>query len=181
MTDAPNTPDDRPTDLRLADGPGTTAEVEVDAAPAHVWAIVSDPNAPAAFSDEFQHGAWVDEDAELAVGRQFRGTSQRGEFTWTTTCTLVECEPERVFRWAVNDLDDRVATWGFELEPTEAGTTILRQTVTLGPGPSGLTNAIGQNPDAEHQIIEGRLAGLRANMVRTIEGIAGLARARAEG
>lgn len=62
------------------------------------------------------------------------------------------------------------------LEPIPGGTR-LRHLVTLGPGRSGLTWAIRNDPGAEATIIAGRQEALRASMQATVAGIKTLAEA----
>src|SRR3954451_1337936 len=47
--------------LRFEDGPGAVAEVDVDASPRAVWALVSDINLPARFSTEFLGAEWAND------------------------------------------------------------------------------------------------------------------------
>ncbi|MGH8929460.1 MAG: SRPBCC family protein [Egibacteraceae bacterium] len=160
---------------RFADGPSVEVEVYVDASPGCVWRLVTDISLPARFSHEYQGGEWVEGSDGPARGARFTGRNRHpaiGE--WETTCTVVECAPERVFAWAVNDLEHPAASWRFELEPQASGTR-LRQSARLGPGPSGLTWAIKRAPDQEERIVADRLDELRDNMLATLEGIKAIA------
>ena len=92
---------------------------------------------------------------------------------WQATCTIVEFEPERAMTWAVAGPEGPAAQWGFRLEPVEGGTKVT-QTCQLGPGRSGLSPAIDRMPDREHEIIARRLEEHGGNMMRNLEGLAGL-------
>jgi hypothetical protein len=165
----------------LADGPGVVVEIDVDADPATVWALVTDINLPGRFSSEFKGALWAEGSSGPAVGARFVGTSQHkavGE--WQTTSIVVECVDERVFAWNVGDVDRPGAQWRFELEPLHGGRTRLRQAVTLGPGPSGLSPAIEAMPDKEPRILSRRLDEHGANIAATLAGIKELAE-RGEG
>jgi hypothetical protein len=70
-----------------------------------------------------------------------------------------------------------MATWSFALTPTPGGGTALRQSVTLGPAPSGLSVFIDRAPDQEEAIIAHRLGELAKGMEATLEGIKGAAEA----
>jgi len=160
--------------VKYADGPRAEVTIEIDAPPAAVWALVTDVDLPARFSDELQGAEWID-GAEPALGSRFRGTNRHplaGE--WTTESTIVEFDPERAFAWAVGYLDDVAATWRFSLEPTGDGTR-LTMSARMGPGPSGLTPAIEARPDREDDIVDRRLGEWRANMTATVEGMKELA------
>ncbi|MFN0089741.1 MAG: nitroreductase family protein [Acidimicrobiales bacterium] len=162
--------------LTLADGPGVTGELDIEAPPAAVWPLVTDIDLPARFSTEFQGAVWVEGCAGPAVGARFLGTNQhpaRGE--WQTTSFVVECREPEVFAWHVSDPERPGAQWRFELEALHGGRTRLRQHVTLGPGPSGITEAIAALPDKEARIVARRLAEHRANIGRTLAGIKAMA------
>jgi uncharacterized protein YndB with AHSA1/START domain len=157
--------------VRYADGPTVSVDVLIDAPPDMVWALVSDINVPARFSDEFQGAEWDDD-------VHFRGRNRHpaaGE--WETQCTVVEREPDRVFAWAVGDPANPSASWRFELEPEGTGTR-LRQWMRMGPAPSGLTPAIEAMPDKEERIVARRLDEHRFNMLATLAGIKDLAELR---
>lgn len=156
--------------VRFEDGPRAEVDVEVPAPPDEVWPHVADIGLSPRHSDENVRTEWLDGVTEPAVGARFAGFNESGEFRWTTTCTVVACDEPRRFAWVVEDPEDPVGTWGFDLEPTEEGTR-LRQWVELGPGPSGLTAAIARNPDREEQIVARRLEALATSMRRNVEGV----------
>ncbi|MEC7456712.1 MAG: hypothetical protein VYE42_01675, partial [Actinomycetota bacterium] len=76
----------------------------------------------------------------------------------------------RSFGWVTSDPDNPGAQWLFDLERI-AGATRLRFSVTLGPGPSGISRAIAQTPEKTGKIIRRRLQEHRSNMEAVIEGI----------
>jgi uncharacterized protein YndB with AHSA1/START domain len=163
--------------VRYADHPTAEVEVYVDAPPARVWPLVTDVGLPARFSPELVSATWADDAPGPAVGARIVGRSRHpaiGE--WETTSTVVACEPERVFGWAVGDPEQPAATWRFELAAEGSGTR-LRQWVQVGPGRSGLTGAIEARPDKEERIVAARLGEWRAGMTATLTGIKELAEA----
>ncbi|MEU3353000.1 SRPBCC family protein [Streptomyces sp. NPDC037389] len=172
--------------MRYADGPGVHEEVHIGAAPAEVWRLVADIGLPARISTELQRVEWLDGATGPVLGAAFEGHNRHpvgGE--WRTVSYIVALEPERLFGWAVTDPDNRfgggvadpsypLATWKFELRP-EGGGTLLRQSVRVGPAPSGLSAAIGRMPDREEQILAMRLGELREGIRATLEGVRRLA------
>lgn len=168
----PRTYETGPSDpVRLADGPGTSVEVQVDAPPERVWDHVVDLDLPARFSDELLGATWDDPVTAPAVGARFTGRNTHpaiGE--WEVPCFVDAFEEHRVFAWCTSDEDDPGARWRFELEP-EGEVTRLRFSLTMGPGASGLTPAIAARPDKEARIITRRLGEHHANMTRVVEGI----------
>ncbi|AZQ70419.1 SRPBCC family protein [Streptomyces luteoverticillatus] len=178
--------------MRYADGPGVHDEVHIGAAPAEVWRLVADIGLPARISTELQRVEWLDGATGPALGAAFEGHNRHpmaGE--WRTVSHIVALEPERLFTWAVTDPDNRfgggpadpalpLATWKFELLPEDGG-TLLRQSVRVGPAPSGLSVAISRMPDREEQILAMRLGELREGIRATLEGVKRLAEPALDG
>jgi hypothetical protein len=156
---------------RYHEGPSVTVSTVVLATPEVVWPLLIDLNLPAEFSNEFQGAEWLDDGAEPFVGRTFRGHNSHPRIgSWSVTCTVTECEPQRVFGWKVGDVTKPAASWRYTLEPHAEG-TLLTQWAEIGPGPSGLTPMITEHPEQEEAIVASRLDMLRPNMAATIEGI----------
>jgi hypothetical protein len=149
----------------------------IGAAPQWVWQLVSDVRLMPSLSEELQSVEWLDEAARPEVGARFRGHSKHealGE--WATTSTVVECEPERVFAWAVEDPDRPTAVWRFRLEPRDGGTE-LSEWMQMGPARSGLSLAIDRMPEKEQKIVFVRMREFERNMTVTLERIKKLAEA----
>ena len=161
--------------VRYADKPSVELSVEITAPVAAVWELVTDINLPARFSVEFQGADWIDPDGPR-LGARFIGRNARRASEWQTTCTVTWFEPFRTFGYAVNDIDDPVARWRFDLVPNAPGTR-LNMWAEMGPGRSGVTSYIEKYPDREEEIVANRLAEWRTNMTSTLEGIKALAEA----
>ena len=174
MSEVPLTFGSGPSDpLRLADEPGTWAEVEIAAPPARVWALVTDIDLPARFSEEFEGATWTGDGP--ALGASFVGRNRHPAIGEWEVASFVDVYDEgRSFGWATVDASNPGARWRFDLEPTDAGTR-LRFSMTMGPGPSGISIAIEAMPEKEPRILKRRVGEHHANMVRTLEGIAALA------
>jgi nitroreductase len=159
--------------LRFEDGPGAIAEIDIDAAPAVVWSLVSDVNQPTRFSDESIGAEWQSD--ERGVGAVFVGRNHHkavGE--WVVPCIVDCCDEPTAFGWRTSDPDNPGARWRFDLE-LAAGRTRLRFSYIMGPGPSGTTMAITAHPGKEARVLRRRLDEVQANMQRTVEGIKQLA------
>lgn len=140
-----------------------------------VWALIADIALMPRFSTELQHVEWAEGFDTPAIGARFNGANRHprvGE--WTTTSTIVQYDPPRVFGWAVGDPQNPAATWQFELATAENACS-LRYTARIGPGPSGVTMLIERQPDRAAQIITDRLAALSCAMADTLAGVAALA------
>ena len=160
--------------LTFAAGPGVTVEVETKAKPAALWPFISDPDLLARWSDEFMGATW---DGEPGVGQRFTGRNSIEDFgEWETSSVCTHYDENRCFGWKVQrpDADEPGTQWRLELIPL-AGGTRLRFAMRFGPGQSGLTWNISQDPENETAIIRGRQDVHRANMSRCAEGITELA------
>lgn len=157
------------TGARYADKPTVEVVTWIDAPPERVWKLVSDVSLMPAMSDELQSAEWLDGASEPAVGARFVGHSRHEAYgEWETTSHVVECEPPRVFAWAVQDPADPSAVWRFRLTPKDGGTE-LSQWMQMGPGRSGLSFAIDAMPKKEQKIVFVRLREFERNIAITLE------------
>jgi hypothetical protein len=159
--------------VKYADGPTVEVDVFVAASIERVWALVSDIELPARFSNEFLGARWLDDGP--VVGARFEGRNHHDAIgDWETTSFVARYEPPRAFEWAVTDLEQPSASWWFELVAESEGTR-LRQGMRMGPAPSGLSIAINAMPDKEEKIVARRLAEHEQNIRATLDGIKQLA------
>lgn len=163
------------TGARYADLPTVEVRTWIDASPRRVWALVSDIQLMPTLSEELQSIEWLDGASGAAVGARFVGHSKHDALgEWATTSEVIECEPERVLAWAVQDPANPTAVWRFRLEPS-AGGTELSQWMQMGPARSGLSVAIDRMPDKEQKIVFVRMREFEQNMTMTVERIKKLA------
>lgn len=153
----------------MSDSPSVSVETSIAGGADRIYALVSDLDVMGSFNTEFQGGEWIG-GRPATVGASFRGRQKLGEREWETTSTVVTAEPGSCFAWKVGSVGEPVATWTLRLSPTSSGTDVSYSFVH-GPAESGLTAAVAASPDRETEIIEGRLAHLQENMIRTLEGI----------
>ena len=153
----------------FAEAPTTSVERVVPAPIEEVWDRVSDIAFPIEASPELQRVEWLDDHDAPVAGSRFAGHNQRGDFSWTVECEVVACEAPSTFAWSpIDDRGDPLATWRFDLEPVDEGTRVT-QSVTIGPGRSGITWAIRQRPDDEAEIISSRLAQFEEAMAANLD------------
>jgi Polyketide cyclase / dehydrase and lipid transport len=163
----------------LADQPGTYVEAHVDAPPSRVWELVVDLDMPARFSTEFLGARWVD--GGPAVGARFIGRNRHPAIgDWEVPSFVDVYDEGTAFGWATVDAANPGSRWRFDVRPEGDG-TCLRYSMSMGPGPSGITAAITAMPEKEARILQRRIAEHHANMRRTVEGIAALAALAAPG
>ena len=164
--------------LRYADGPSTEASIDIAAPPERVWALVSDLQLPAQFSNEFEGAELLGGAVVPAVGVRFVGRNHHPAIgSWETTSTITSFDPPKVIGYDVDGADGRpAASWRFSLQPTDGGTRVT-QSMRMGPGRSGINPAIDAMPDKESKILHRRLGEHQANMKATLAGIKALAEA----
>lgn len=175
--------------FRVADGAGVTVEIDIDAPPERVWEFVSDINTPGRFSPEAAGAEWQGDDAP-GVGSVFVGRnsstehghpaitevlSRVGSTAWQTTCYVKEWAPGSSFVYDVGDPEVPLATWGFRLEALLGDGSRLGHWVRIGPGASGASRAVAENPAEEGAIITGRFRWIRHNMTLLVQGVKRLA------
>jgi uncharacterized membrane protein len=163
------------TGARYADNPTVQVQTWIGASPRRVWELVSDIELMPTMSQELQSVEWLDGAREPAVGAKFIGRSKHESLgEWATTSHVIECEPQRVFAWAVEDPANPTAIWRFRLEPENGGTE-LSEWMQMGPARSGLSFAIDRMPEKEQKIVFVRMREFEQNMAATLAHIKKLA------
>ncbi|QLL09925.1 SRPBCC family protein [Mycobacterium vicinigordonae] len=163
------------TGARYADNPTVQASTWIDADPQRVWDLVSDIELMPTLSNELQRVEWLDGVTGPRVGARFVGYNEHDAFgKWSSTSQIVSCDEPREFTWAVGEPTYPAATWRFRLTPQDGGTTLSYWT-QMGPGRSGLSNAIDAMPDKEQKIVFVRLREFEAAIDKTLAAIKRLA------
>jgi uncharacterized protein YndB with AHSA1/START domain len=102
--------------------------VAVDAPAELVYELVTDVARMAQWSPENVGCRWLDQPAGPRVGARFRGANRIRWRRWSTTCTVTEAEPGRVFAFSVRygpaPVSLAVSGWSYLLEPTATGCTL---------------------------------------------------------
>jgi uncharacterized protein YndB with AHSA1/START domain len=99
-----------------------TAATRDVAAPAEkVWELVVDLPRMGEWSPENAGGSWCKGATGPALGAVFKGNNKNGVRRWSTTCTVIECKPGKVFEFAVTSGPLGIAHWRYEFEDTEGG------------------------------------------------------------
>lgn len=96
------------------------------ATPETVWALVSDVTRIGEYSPETFEAEWLDGATGPAMGAKFRGhvkRNGRGPIYWAQ-CEVTECEPGRVFGFAVGSAAKPMNTWRYELAASGDGTDV---------------------------------------------------------
>lgn len=159
--------------VRFADGPTTEVRRVLPCPPEQVWPVITDITLPTARSPELHAVKWAEGHDAPVEGAVFVGHNRRGDLAWSAECVITECDPPHRFTWVPGHRAEHGAysAFTFLLDPHQEGTEVT-QRVRLGPGRSGLTWAIRQDPENEEAIIEARLAHFRRAMAETLEEVA---------
>ena len=95
------------------------ARIHIDAPPEAVYAMVSDITRMGTWSPETVSARWVDGATGPTVGAKFKGKNKR-RMSWTTTCTVTDAEPGRVFAFSVGK-----TRWRYEFAGADGGTDVV--------------------------------------------------------
>ncbi|MGB3698449.1 MAG: SRPBCC family protein [Gordonia sp. (in: high G+C Gram-positive bacteria)] len=136
--------------------------VTMHASVEEVWSLVSDVTRIGEFSPETFEAEWLGDAVGPAVGARFRGHVRRNEIgpVYWTTCTVLACEPGRVFEFGVGASANPLTRWGYRLTPRPGGVDV---TETFA-----FTSTLWLRP---YWILLGGLRGrrVRNDMRRTLE------------
>ena len=157
--------------MRMSDRPSVEVHLEVAAPSERVWELVSDVTRVGDWGGECVAAQWLDGADGPAIGVRFLGHQIRHGSKWETPATVIEAKPGVSFAWAVGDPTNPAATWRYQLDADESGSTIVHYRAVMGPGPSGLTALIADRPDREEYLIALRLGEHKQNMMATLQAI----------
>jgi hypothetical protein len=145
-----------------------TAEFRVIAAPADaVWALVSDLPRMGEWSPENAGGTWMKGATGPQVGACFKGTNRNGVRRWSTTATVVACEPARAFEIAVSAGPLSVANWRYEFEETRQGCRVTESWMDRRGTFTALMGRVLGDHSADHARQE--MAATLANLAAAVE------------
>lgn len=134
--------------------PVASADVHIAAAADAVYALITDLEVLTALAAETTAMSWHKGSA-AAPGAVFRGTNRNGSRSWTTTCTVTEAAPGRLFAFDVKSLVIPVAHWRYEIVPADGGCRVTESAWDHRPGwfrgvagiATGVKDRTGANPD----------------------------------
>jgi len=106
-----------------------SSEIQIDATPAVVYALVSDVTRTGDWSPECVRCRWLGGATAAETGARYRGASRNGWRRWTTTSTIRVARPGAELVWDVTYLGRPVARWGYRLGALDGGGTLLVESV----------------------------------------------------
>lgn len=106
---------------------------DIAASPEAVYAAISDVTRMGEWSEECHTCEWHEGVDGPAVGATFDGHNRHGDHEWTTQGKVIEAEPGRAFAFECSMMDFHYSTWGYRIEPTEAGCRVTEWSENLLP------------------------------------------------
>lgn len=102
-----------------------TVERTIAAPVSRVFEAVVDITRMSTWSPECTGAHWLgQQSAPVSVGARFRGSNRRGLLRWSTTCTVLDVSPGRLFAFRVSVLGRPTATWTYTFEAASGGTRV---------------------------------------------------------
>ena len=118
--------------MAIAAAPGVgvddRAEIDIDAPPAMVWALVADIGNMQRWSPETYRTEWLDGATAAAVGARFRGWNRWRGVRWATFCEVEVCEPGREFTFSTRFWGRPGTRWSYTFAAGAAGGTHVTET-----------------------------------------------------
>ena len=106
-----------------------SSSIDIDAAPASVYALLSDVTRTAEWSPECVRCRWLDGATSAAEGVRYRGSSRNGWRRWSTTSTIRVARPAEELTWDVTYVGRPVARWSYSLIELDGERTRLTESV----------------------------------------------------
>jgi hypothetical protein len=149
--------------------------ITVAAAPADVFALVSDVTRTGEWSPQCYQVEWNDDaatdPAARTVGATFTGHNRTPEREWSTVSEVVTCDPGREFSWKVTSSG---VVWGYRLEPVnrrDDATVITEFTAFTPQSEAYFVQKYGDDAAAQEQI---RKDAATSGITETLYAIRGL-------
>ena len=144
--------------------PSATSSVEINAAPATVYGLITDLAAMSEIAEETAVMRWAKGDA-AAPGAVFKGTNRNGWRRWTTKCTITDAAPGERFAFNVSHTGVPVSRWQYDIAPSADGCTVTESTWDRRPGwykaPAGLATGVMNRQGANDDNIQATLQRLK--------------------
>jgi uncharacterized protein YndB with AHSA1/START domain len=129
------------------------AQIDIDAPPARVWALLSDLSQMKRWSPQCRVMKPL---GPVQAGTKTVNLNRRGLMVWPTTCKLTEVQFEKKLAFRVNENN---TVWSYELEPTDTGTRVT-ETRRADDGIKPVSNFLvgkfmGGVPSFEVELVDG--------------------------
>lgn len=147
------------------DAASAQATVDIAADPDAVYRLITDLSTLADLAEETSAMRWKN-GGEARPGAVFVGRNRNGSRSWSTTCTVTDAAPGRVFGFDVTKMRIPVSHWRYEIAPTESGCRVTESTWDRRPGwfrkPGGWATGVSDRSTANAENIAATLQRLKA-------------------
>src|SRR5690242_3279115 len=151
----------------MPDAPTAAGEIAVAADTRAVYALLTDLGVLGELADETVAMRWIS-GSSARPGSVFRGRNRNGWRRWSTTCTVTDAEPGRVFAFDVHHSPPRVpvSRWQYDIAATEGGCVVTESTWDRRPAwfrvPAQLATGVRDRSGANAAHIATTLQRLKA-------------------
>lgn len=143
---------------------------DIAAPPELVYAAISDVTRMGEWSEECYACEWHEGFDGPVVGATFDGHNRHGENEWTTQGKVIEADPGRAFAFECSMMEFHYSTWGYRIEPTEAGCRVTEWSEDLRPESavelSTQISGVDDRSTRNRQTMTGTLERLAATLER---------------
>ena len=137
-----------------------SAEIEIDAPADKVYWLVSDVIKMGQWSPECYRSKWLG-GVVAEVGARFKGYNRHGKHKWSTTCTVTESDPGKLFSFSTQPKGAKTQSlWLYEPEATSGGTRVRESFQVLWLTKSLMLVKFGGRESRLTQLQEGRRQSL---------------------
>ena len=144
--------------------PSATSSVQINAAPAAVYGLITDLKAMSEIAEETAVMRWAKGDS-AAPGAVFKGTNRNGWRRWTTKCTITDARPGATFAFNVSHTGVPISRWQYDIAASGDGCTVTESTWDRRPGwyktPAGLVTGVMNRQGANADHIQATLQRLK--------------------
>jgi hypothetical protein len=144
--------------------PSATSSVEINAAPATVYALITDLAAMSEIAEETAVMRWAKGDS-AAPGAVFKGTNRNGWRKWTTKCTITDAAPGERFAFNVSHTGVPISRWQYDIAASGEGCSVTESTWDRRPRwyktPAGLATGVMNRAGANADNIQATLQRLK--------------------
>jgi hypothetical protein len=141
---------------------------DIAAPAATVWDLVADLPRMGDWSPENAGGTWARGATGPATGAVFTGKNKNGIRRWSTTVTVVDCQPAKAFEIAVRFGPFAVANWRYDFENTPTGCTVTESWDDKRQGWMKIVSRPMGVHDGDHAKLE--MEATLANLAQAAEG-----------
>ena len=101
------------------------ATIEIDAAPRHLWDLLTDVTRMGDWSPVCRRCEWIDGSCRAEIGARFIGHNRQGLVRWSRQCEITVSDPCREFGFRTLFKGREATRWRYRLEPTPTRTRVV--------------------------------------------------------